>query len=136
MSQRDQEFTKIFPKSSLSHFFLLPMAGRAKSDVAKRISARAIHNALMLRAIDAYKKEMKKPAKSRHGYRRICTDFENIFFTETGNQIKLCHMTLKRLVDGGMTRERANANRAWLTDAEVDIVTRGFWNQNPGPGVG
>ena len=31
-------------------------------------------------------------------------------------------MTLKRMVDGGMTRERANAGCAWLIDAEVDII--------------
>jgi len=31
-------------------------------------------------------------------------------------------MTLKRHVAGGMTRERANAERSWLTDSEVDIV--------------
>ena len=31
-------------------------------------------------------------------------------------------MTLKRHVAGGMTRERANAERSWLTDSEVTIV--------------
>jgi hypothetical protein len=45
-----------------------------------------------------------------------------IHFTETGKHIKLCHMTLKCLSDGGMSRERANAERAWLLDSEVDIV--------------
>ena len=46
--------------------------------------------------------------------------FSSFFSTE--NQIKLSHATLKRHVDGGMTRERANAARSWLTDSEADII--------------
>jgi hypothetical protein len=51
------------------------MPGRAKSDVAKRHAARAIHDALMARALVAYKSDQKKPVKSRRGYRKICIDF-------------------------------------------------------------
>ena len=102
--------------------FFYPMPGRAKSDVAKRHTAREIHDTLMARALAAYKSDQKKPIKSRCGYRKICIEFEAIHFAETGKHIKLCHMTLKRLSDGGMTRERANAERTWLLDSEVDIV--------------
>ena len=98
------------------------MVGRAKSDVAKRHTARAIHNTLMAWAIVAYKSDQKKPAKSRCGYQKICIEFEAIYFNETGKHIKLCHMTLKCLSDGGMSREWANTEQAWLLDSEADIV--------------
>jgi hypothetical protein len=115
------------------------MAGRAKSDVDKANACKRVYEALMVRAVAAYKADQKKPKKDRRGYRKICLDFECHHFEETGNyinsilndiqlifstgnQIKLCHMTLKRHVAGGMTRERANEGRSWLTDSEVDIV--------------
>jgi hypothetical protein len=63
-----------------------------------------------------------KPVKSRRGLRTICAEFQGLYFSETGKSIKLCHMTLKRLAAGGMTREKANTNRRWLTDPEEDIV--------------
>jgi hypothetical protein len=66
--------------------------------------------------------QKKKPVKSRRGLRTICAEFQGLYFSETGKSIKLCHMTLKRLAAGGMTREKANTNRRWLTDPEEDIV--------------
>jgi len=102
------------------------MAGRAKSDVDKAYARKCVYEALMVRAVAAYKADQKKPKKDRCGYHKICLDFEshlleetgkyinsilnNIpFIFSTGNHIKLCHMTLKQHVAGGMTCERANA---------------------------
>jgi len=115
------------------------MGGQAKSDVDKDNARQCIYEALMVQAIAAYKADQKKTKKDRHGYRKICLDFESLHFEETGmhinfilndiqiifstgNQIKLCHMTLKQHVAGGMTCERANAEPSWLTDSEVNIV--------------
>jgi len=50
----------------------------------------------------------------------ILNDIQFIFLT--GNQIKLCYMTLKWHVAGGMTHEWANAEQSWLTDSKVNIV--------------
>ena len=115
------------------------MAGRAKSDVDKAYARKRVYEALMVRAVAAYKADQKKPKKDRRGYRKICLDFESLQFEETGkyinailndiqlvfltgNHIKLSYTTLKRHVAGGMSRERASADRSWLTDSEVDIV--------------
>lgn len=99
------------------------MPGRAKSEVEKHLAAKRIHDAWMARAVTAYHEEQKKRSvKSRRGLRAICKDFEVLYFSETGKILKLCHMTLKRLAAGGMTREKANANRRWLTDGEEDVV--------------
>ena len=104
-------------------FILLSMPGRAKSDVEKHLAAKRIHDAWMAQAVTAYHKEQKKtPKKSRRGLRTICKEFEDLYFSQTGKTIKLCHMTLKRLAEGGKTREKANANRRWLTDSEEDVV--------------
>ncbi|PPQ95582.1 hypothetical protein CVT25_000809 [Psilocybe cyanescens] len=49
--------------------------------------------------------------------------FEGMHIQETNsNQIKLCHMMLKCLVEGGSTHEQANADHAWLTPGEEKIV--------------
>jgi hypothetical protein len=98
------------------------MVGRAKSDVDKANAAKRIYNTLMAQAIDAYKSEQKKPIKSRRGLHTICTEISALHFSETGKVIKLSHMTLKRLVDGGLSREKANEHRSWLLPAEVDVV--------------
>lgn len=45
-----------------------------------------------------------------------------LHYQDTGEAVKLCHMTLKRLAAGGNTRKKANAERAWLNDAEVNVV--------------
>jgi hypothetical protein len=102
------------------------MPGRAKSDVEKHLATKHLHDAWMVRAVTTYREEQKKkPVKSRRGLRTICAEFETLCFSETGKSIKLCHMTLKRLAAGGMTREKANSNWRWLsrlTDSEEDIV--------------
>jgi hypothetical protein len=99
------------------------MVGHAKSNVDKANTAKKIYNTLMAQAIVAYKAEQKKyPVKSRRGLRTICADISAIHFSETGNVIKLSHMTLKRLADGGLSREKANEARAWLLPAEVDVI--------------
>ena len=77
----------------------------------------------MVQAVTAYHEEQKKkPVKSRHGLRTICVEFKALCFSETGKTLKLCHMTLKRLSAGGMTREKANTNRRWLMDSKEEIV--------------
>lgn len=101
------------------------MVGRAKSTVEKHLAAKRFHDAWMARAIEAYRLEKKKKyskSSPRRGLRYICTELQDICFVETGNHVKLCHMTLKRLVDGGKTRQQINAERRWLSEGEEDIV--------------
>jgi len=125
--------------SSAPHILFYTMAGRAKSDVDKAYACKHVYEALMVWDIVAYKADQKKPKKDRCGYRKICLNFESHHFLETGkyiysilndiqfifsmgNQIKLCHMTLKQHVGGGMMHERANAEWSWLTNSEVTII--------------
>ena len=103
------------------------MVGRAKSDVEKHQAAKRLHDTWMAQDITSYSEEQKRNLKlvrntRRRGLRKICLEFENKCYLETGKVIKLCHMTLNRLVAGGMTRERANENRRWLSNGEEDIV--------------
>ena len=102
------------------------MAGRAKSKLdksyARKQVCKQVHDALMAQAVKAYNEELKKLKKERVGLQKICLRYEVQHYQETGDSIKLSHMTLKRLVAGGNTCERANADRTWLTDAEVNVV--------------
>lgn len=101
------------------------MAGRAKSNVEKHLAAKRLHDAWMARAVSAYRLEQKKKyskSSPRKGLRQICIELQDSCFVETGNQVKLSHMTLKRLVAGGNTRQQANIDRRWLSDGEEDIV--------------
>lgn len=98
------------------------MPGRAKSELEKSLIARDAHDDLMSRAVKAYNLELKKPYHQRHGLRRVCLDFEKLNYEATGTYIKLSHATLRRLADGGRTASEAQADRAWLTDAETDVV--------------
>ncbi|KIK02414.1 hypothetical protein K443DRAFT_44938, partial [Laccaria amethystina LaAM-08-1] len=52
------------------------------------------------------------------GLCRVCLDFEKLNFEATRTYIKLSHATLHRLADGGRTASKAQADQAWLTDAE------------------
>jgi len=98
------------------------MGGQAKSNVDKANACKHIYEALMVWAVAAYKADQKKTKKDHCGYCKICLNFKSLHFEETGmhinfilndiqfifstgNQIKLCHMTLKQHVAGGMTRE-------------------------------
>ena len=98
------------------------MPGRAKSIEDKRRTARQVYDTLMLKAVTAYKKEAKKPAKSRSGLRKICLEIEALHFSETGSVVRLSTSTLLRLVKGGKTCEEALEERAWLNIGESDIV--------------
>lgn len=98
------------------------MPGRAKSELEKSLIARCAHDDLMSRAVNAYNLELKKPYHQRHGLRRVCLDFEKLNYEATGTYIKLSHATLRRLADGGKTSSEAQADRAWLTAAETDVV--------------
>jgi hypothetical protein len=93
------------------------MPGRAKSELENSLIARHAHDDLMSHAIKAYNLEVKKPYPQWHGLHRVCLDFE-----ATGTYIKLSHATLCRLADGGRTASKAQADRAWLTDAKTDVV--------------
>lgn len=98
------------------------MPGRAKSIEDKRRTARQVHDTLMLKAVTAYKKELKKPAKSQSSLRKICLEIEALHFSETGSVSKLSSSTLLRLVKGGKTCEDALEERAWLNVGESDVV--------------
>jgi hypothetical protein len=101
----------------------LPMPGRAKSLAEKAAVMRRQHDDLMSRALQAYLTELKNPNHhARRGLRKICRDFENLYFNETGVKISLSHATLARLSDGGHTRMEAQEHRRWLTNIEEDVV--------------
>jgi hypothetical protein len=109
------------------------MAGRAKSNVDKANSQKHKHDTLMARAVKAYQLESKKPKKERDGLRKVCLKLEELGYSETGERIKLSHMTLKRLAAGGKTRKEANEDRTWLTPRDVDVVID-FVNEMAGRG--
>ena len=96
------------------------MPGHAKSELEKSLIARCAHDDLMSCAVNAYNLELKKPYHQRHGL--VCLDFEKLNYEATGTYIKLSHVTLRRLADGGKTSSEAQADRAWLTAAETDVI--------------
>jgi hypothetical protein len=98
------------------------MAGRAKSNVNKANLQKRKHDTLMARAVKVYQLESKKPKKKRDGLRKICLKLEELGHSETGEHIKLSHMTLKCLAAGGKTHEEANEDRTWLTPCEIDVI--------------
>jgi len=107
---------------SVLHSSPLAMPGRPKSALAKAVDRRKLHDSLMLRAVELHKAEQKKPQKERLGLRKICDTISQEHYRDTGDIIKLSHMTLSRLAAGGTTQARANAERGWLLDSEVDVV--------------
>jgi hypothetical protein len=81
------------------------------------------HDDLMSRTLQAYLTELKNPNhRARRGLHKICRDFENLYFNETGVKISLSHATLARLSDGGHTCLEAQEHRRWLTNIEEDVV--------------
>jgi hypothetical protein len=98
------------------------MPGCTKSELEKSLITRRAHDDLMSRAVIAYNLELKKPYHQQCGLRRVCLDYEKLNYEATGTYIKLSHATLCRLADGGRTSSEAQADRAWLTDAETDVV--------------
>lgn len=104
------------------------MVGRAKSQLEKNYTFRRKHNELMARAVKSYQDRQNGPKKDRVGLRKICAEFQNAHFQETGEHIRLCHMTLKRLAEGRNTREGANFERAWLT-VDEELVVIGALNE-------
>lgn len=111
------------------------MPGRAKSKTAKSAEERRGYDALMAHAVRAYRAELEKPENGcrRRGLRTICKDFEDIYYHETGKQIKLVHSTLNKLADGGRTKVQAGAERSWLDPPEVETVIT-FITENAGRG--
>ncbi|KAG1809898.1 uncharacterized protein HD556DRAFT_1214447, partial [Suillus plorans] len=71
--------------------------GRAKSDTKKWQIAREAHDGIMARAIAAYQIKLAKgPYQQRRGARTICSDFQQLYYNETGKSVKLSHSTLIR----------------------------------------
>jgi hypothetical protein len=90
----------------------------------KATDAKREHDALMSRAVVAYLAELKKPDRVRRGLRKICKDFETLYFEERGVCIHLSFATLSRLADGGLHRKEANELRSWLTPIEEEVVVK------------
>jgi len=104
------------------------MAGWAKSQLKKS------HTSCWNHAIQAYDaKKQKKILKQHVGLCTICRQFEEMYYDETSEIIKLCHMTLKCLAEGGMTWEEANQDRSWLNETEAKILID-FINEMAGCG--
>jgi hypothetical protein len=60
----------------------------------------------------------------RKSMRTVCYDFEQLFYNETGNRIKLSPSVLDRLVKGGCTLQQARDEKTHLTPAETDLVIK------------
>ncbi|KAF9540410.1 hypothetical protein CPC08DRAFT_607909, partial [Agrocybe pediades] len=52
----------------------------------------------------------------------ICRQFEQHFLDETGEAVKLSHMTLLRMARGGKSHAEASADRGWLTRTEQEVA--------------
>lgn len=76
----------------------------------------------MAHAVKSYQEHQKGPKKERIGLCKICLQFQEAHFQEMGECIKLCHITLKHLAEGGETCEDANSKHAWLTLTKENIV--------------
>jgi hypothetical protein len=101
------------------------MGVQAKSNLKKHLAAKRVHDAWMIQAISAYHLEQgRKCSKPTPcwGLCHICIELQDTCFMETGNYVKLSHMTLKHLVGGGKTHQQANVNQRWLDDGEENIV--------------
>ena len=86
----------------------------------------------MAHAVQAYEGEQQK-SKEHAGLHTICRQCEEMYFQETGERIQLCHMMLKHLAQGGMTRKEVNQDRAWLNETEAQILID-FINEMAGHG--
>jgi len=110
------------------------MVNHAKSELEKNIERRREHDALMVKAVEMYKAEQKKPVKERLGLCIVCENVSRRYFDDTGKIIKLSHQTLSRLATGGTTRHQIAAERSWLLPSEVnpvievvnELASRGF----------
>ncbi|KIM74512.1 hypothetical protein PILCRDRAFT_14403 [Piloderma croceum F 1598] len=99
------------------------MPGCAKSDTKKSQLLQKAHDDLMAQAVAAYCTKLKKPAGLKQwGARTICKDFESLNRQAMGKDIKLIYSTLMHLATGGKTKAQSNAEKSWLSDAEVEIV--------------
>ena len=77
----------------------------------------------MARAVAAYKVEQAKGGPERKkGLRAICAEVARDWRVETGNDVKLNHVTLGNLAKGGRSLSEFNADKSWLMPQEVDLV--------------
>lgn len=70
----------------------------------------------------AYQNELMKIPSEHRSAHKIAQDFMDISHQETGKHIKLCYNTIIRRANGGRSRAKVDASRAWLTEEEVIIV--------------
>jgi len=98
------------------------MVNRAKSELEKNIERRREHDALMVKAVEMYRAQQKKPVKERLGLCIVCKNVSQWYFNDTGKIIKLPHQSLSRLAAGGTTQYESAAERSWLLPSEVNPV--------------
>lgn len=80
----------------------------------------------MARAVAAYQIKLAKgPYQQRRGARTICSDFQQLYYNETGKSVKLSHSTLIRLAAGGMTKTQSNAR---LAVSAVRRISREYYH--------
>lgn len=98
------------------------MTGRSKSQLEKDYARRRRIDDYMSRAVAAHQARKKKVVKDQIGLRTLCSQYSELCFEETGERIQLNFMTLKRHSEGGTTRQEANEDLRWLTDAEETLL--------------
>ncbi|KIK74610.1 hypothetical protein PAXRUDRAFT_155984 [Paxillus rubicundulus Ve08.2h10] len=99
------------------------MVGHAKSITKKKQIAWEAHGGIMARAVEAYQAELAKgPLQQHQGAGTICSDFQKLYYFETGKQIKLSHVTLIQLTAGRISKSKSNLQCSWLTDEETNVV--------------
>ncbi|SJK99862.1 uncharacterized protein ARMOST_03173 [Armillaria ostoyae] len=100
------------------------MVGKALSDTKKKQLAMEAKLALQAKAVDAYKLELAKKAAGlqARGAQAACNEFMQRYKQETGKEIKLNHATVINHAKGKNTRAQNNAQKAWLTPEEVEVI--------------
>ncbi|EPQ54119.1 hypothetical protein GLOTRDRAFT_94485 [Gloeophyllum trabeum ATCC 11539] len=99
------------------------MVGRAKSEMKMRQLSREEQDWVMDWAMAAYHAEQAKSGpRQKKGLRAICTEVQQAYLLETGNEVKLNFKTLSNLTKGGQKLADFNAEKSWLTASEADLV--------------
>jgi hypothetical protein len=78
----------------------------------------------MQKAIDMYHKQHEHPNTNtkKKGYREVCLEMEQACLRETKMKILLSSSTLQRRVQGGRGIREFNAEKAWLSEQQAEIV--------------
>lgn len=96
------------------------MPGRALSKTKQRQLHAQDAETWLQRAVELYLAEKDKPGGQ--GLRSICKQVEEECFQATQKHITIHKSTLQRRARGGESKHEANADRAWLTPQETEIV--------------